>query len=119
MRWATIKKGTLLALAAEQFDVFVTVDRNLTVQQVVSFSIAVIVLRAKTNRLADLAPLVPSLRAAALDTAEHGKRSLAEPRDHEASGRGELGKLGIRVCYSASTPDSATIVRHVSSCALM
>ncbi|HLH92981.1 MAG TPA: hypothetical protein VKX28_31540 [Xanthobacteraceae bacterium] len=120
MRWATIKKGTLLALAAEQFDVFVTVDRNLTVQQnIVSFSIAVIVLRARTNRLADLAPLVPSLRAAALDTAEQGKRSLAEPRDHEASGRGELGKLGIRVCYSASTPDSATIVRHVSSCALM
>lgn len=29
MGWTTIKNGELLALAAEQFDVFVTVDRNL------------------------------------------------------------------------------------------
>ena len=30
MGWATIKNGELLALAAQQFDVFVTVDRNLS-----------------------------------------------------------------------------------------
>jgi len=30
MGWATVKNGELLALAAEQFDVFVAVDRNLT-----------------------------------------------------------------------------------------
>jgi predicted nuclease of predicted toxin-antitoxin system len=28
MRWMTIKNGELLALAADAFDVFVTVDRN-------------------------------------------------------------------------------------------
>jgi hypothetical protein len=73
MGWATITNGALLALAAEQFDVFVTVDRNLTFQQnIVSFSMAVIVLRAKTNRLADLVPLLPNLRVA-LDAAEPGK----------------------------------------------
>ena len=33
MGWASIKNGELLALAAEQFDVFVTVDRNLSSQQ--------------------------------------------------------------------------------------
>jgi hypothetical protein len=33
MGWTTIKNGELLALAAEQFDVFVTVDRNLAFQQ--------------------------------------------------------------------------------------
>jgi Domain of unknown function (DUF5615) len=65
MRWTTIKNGELLALAANHFDVFVTVDRNLSFQQnLASFSIAVIVIRAKSNRLADLRPLTPQLLAA-------------------------------------------------------
>jgi hypothetical protein len=60
--WTTLKNGGLLALASAQFDVFVTVDRNLSFQQdIVSFSIAVVVLQARSNRLADLIPLVPSL----------------------------------------------------------
>jgi hypothetical protein len=65
MGWSTIKNGELLALASGSFDVFVTVDRNLSFQQnLPSFRIAVVVLAAKTNRLADLRPLVPSLLAA-------------------------------------------------------
>jgi hypothetical protein len=65
MGWATIANGELLTLASEQFDVFVTVDRNLSFQQnLVSFPIAVVVLQAKTNRLADLRPLVSTLLAA-------------------------------------------------------
>jgi hypothetical protein len=65
MGWTTIKNGTLLSLASQQFDVFVTVDRNLSFQQNLDrFSIAVVVLQATTNRLADLKPLVPSLMAA-------------------------------------------------------
>ena len=72
MGWATIKNGELLALASEHFDVFVTVDRNLTFQQnLSSFSIAVIVLQARTNRLADIRPLAPSLLAA-IDAAQPG-----------------------------------------------
>ncbi len=65
MGWATIKNGELLVLASEHFDVFVTVDRNLSFQQNLgSLSIAVVVLQAKTNRLADLKALVPSLLTA-------------------------------------------------------
>jgi hypothetical protein len=65
MGWASIQNGELLALASQNFDVFVTVDRNLAFQQhVPSLSIAVIVLRAPTNRLADLRRLVPDLLAA-------------------------------------------------------
>jgi Domain of unknown function (DUF5615) len=65
MGWTTIKNGELLALASKDFDVFVTVDRNLTSQQnLAAFSIAVVVLRARTNRLADLKLLVPNLRDA-------------------------------------------------------
>ena len=64
MGWAMIKNGDLLSLAEKHFDVFVTVDRNLSFQQnLVSFTIAVVVLRARTNRLADLRPLVPKLLA--------------------------------------------------------
>jgi len=64
MGWSTIKNGELLALAAKEFDVFVTVDRNLSFQQnLPAFAIAVIVLRASSNRLADLKPLVPELLA--------------------------------------------------------
>jgi len=62
MGWSTIENGELLALAAKEFDVFVTVDRNLSFQQhLPAFTIAVIVLRAVSNRLADLQPLVPEL----------------------------------------------------------
>lgn len=64
MGWTTIKNGELLGLAAAQFDVFVTVDRNLAFQQsIVTLNIAVIVLRAKSNRLGDLKPLVQIGRA--------------------------------------------------------
>ena len=62
MGWSTIKNGELLALAANEFDVFVTVDRNLSFQQnLPAFAIAVVVLRGRSNRLADLQPLVPKL----------------------------------------------------------
>ena len=60
--WAGLKNGDLLRLAQAQFDVFVTVDRNLSFQQQLpNFTIAVIILRAPTNRLKDLRPLVPQL----------------------------------------------------------
>ncbi|GJL63605.1 MAG: hypothetical protein NPIRA04_22590 [Nitrospirales bacterium] len=62
MGWATIKNGELLALASEEFDVFVTVDRNLSFQQnLSSFRVAVIVLCAPSNRLSNLKMLVPEL----------------------------------------------------------
>ena len=62
MGWTTIKNGELLTLAAKEFDVFVTVDRNLAAQQNPSaVSIAIVVLRARSDRLADLKPLIPKL----------------------------------------------------------
>jgi hypothetical protein len=65
MGWTSIKNGELLALAAGEFDVFVTVDRNLAFQQNLdALALPVIVLRAPTNRLADLKRLVPRLLAA-------------------------------------------------------
>ena len=62
MRWANLKNGELLQRAQTEFDVFVTVDRNLPHQQnLPRYDVAVVVLRAKTNRLADLQKLLPEL----------------------------------------------------------
>jgi hypothetical protein len=50
---------------SKEFDVFVTVDRNLSFQQnVKAMHVAVIVLRARSNRLSDPLPVVPELLAA-------------------------------------------------------
>lgn len=76
MGWQSIKNGELLALATDHFDVFVTVDRNLAFQQAVPrFSVAVIVLCGRTNRLADLRPLLPDLLAA-ITSAEPGRTTF-------------------------------------------
>lgn len=65
MGWTAIGNGELLALASQQFDVFLTVDRNLAFQQNVgTLTITVIVLHAPSNRLADLRPLLSQLHVA-------------------------------------------------------
>jgi len=65
-----------LALAERSFDVFVTVDRNISYQQnLTSYSIVVIVLRVKSNRLAELKLLVPRLLKA-LESARQGQTVL-------------------------------------------
>jgi hypothetical protein len=72
MGWASIRNGDLLALAEGEFDVFVTTDRNLSFQQnLPRFAVAVVVLAARTNRLADLLPLVKPMLGA-LDAAPRG-----------------------------------------------
>jgi hypothetical protein len=71
--WAGLKNGELLNRAQEQFEVFVTVDRNLPFQRDLSaFSIAVIILRTPTNRLDDLRALVPELLTA-IPTSKSGE----------------------------------------------
>ena len=62
--WSGVKNGELLVLAAGQFDVFITIDRLLVVQQTIPPNLAVITLQASSNRLAALRPLVPKLREA-------------------------------------------------------
>lgn len=60
--WSGMKNGKLLALAAGQYDVFVTADRNLQYQQnLSSLPLAVVVLVAYDNRLPTLLQLVPEL----------------------------------------------------------
>ena len=60
MGWDELTNGKLLAEAAAQFDVMITVDRNLRSEQnLAALPIAVIVLVAHSNKLDDLTPLAP------------------------------------------------------------
>ncbi len=59
------KNGELLTAAeAARFDVFLTTDQGIEYQQnLVGRNIAIIIFRAKSNRLRDLLPLVPACLA--------------------------------------------------------
>lgn len=65
MGWADLDDGPLLDMMTGRFDVLVTVDKSIPKQQRLDHRpFSVVILRAKTNRLADLLPLIPALRAA-------------------------------------------------------
>jgi hypothetical protein len=65
LRWAGIQNGELLRKAVEaRFDALVTMDSNMVHQQNLGkYAIAVVALRANSNRLADTSPLMPALLA--------------------------------------------------------
>src|ERR1700730_8394307 len=62
MGWSGKKNGELLQLmAAQTFEVLLTVDQSIRHQQnLQAVGVAVVVLVAPSNRLADLVPLMPS-----------------------------------------------------------
>ena len=65
MDWRGIKNGALLALAEPEFDAFVTVDGSLQHQQnTPGVDLLTVVLKAKSNRLEHLLPLVLDANAA-------------------------------------------------------
>jgi hypothetical protein len=67
--WAGVKNGELLQLAAAQFDLLLTVDRNLEYQQnFAGLALAVIVVHAPSNDVAVLRPLMPAVLAAISET---------------------------------------------------
>ncbi len=66
MNWTGAKNGQLLKLMKGKFDVLITADQNLIMQQskTLANEIAVIVLKAPTNRLKDHIPLIPKIKQA-------------------------------------------------------
>lgn len=60
--WSGVKNGELLGLAAAEFDVFLTMDRNLEFQQNLAvLPIAVLVVEAVSNRMEHLVAMVPAI----------------------------------------------------------
>jgi hypothetical protein len=63
--WAGKKNGELLGLADPEFDVLLTLDKNLPYQQNLNTKrIAVLIIRARSNRIQDLLPVIPECLAA-------------------------------------------------------
>jgi predicted nuclease of predicted toxin-antitoxin system len=59
---AGIQNGELLRRAKNRYNVLVTMDGGMRSQQSISaFKIAIVALRARSNRLADTPPLMPEL----------------------------------------------------------
>ena len=59
--WSGVENGELLRLAAQTYDVFLTIDQRLDQEQQIPARLAVIVLKAPTNRIESLRPLIPDL----------------------------------------------------------
>ena len=60
--WQGLTNGEVLRQARTQFETFVTMDRNLEFQQNLwAAGLAVVLIRARSNRMRDLRPLVPEI----------------------------------------------------------
>ena len=68
MGWRSVKNGALLAKAEVEFDAFITADRKLRYQQhTPDVDLLIVVLRARSNRLQDLLPLLSKANEALRD----------------------------------------------------
>ena len=72
-RWAGIVNGMLLRIAEAEYDVLLTVDANLPHQQnLAALKIAIVIFRARSNRVADLTLHLPDC-VKALETIQPGQ----------------------------------------------
>ena len=62
--WAGLRNGELLKNISGQFAVFLTIDKRIQHEQKIPLDVAVVTIRARSNRIQDLRPLVPELRRA-------------------------------------------------------
>ena len=77
--WAGLKNGALLRQAAGQFEVLVTMDKNLQFQQNLSaHAIGVVLIRAHSNRIDALRPFVSQILAA-VAASEPGEIRIVGP----------------------------------------
>lgn len=64
MNWRGIKNGELLRKAAEQFDVFITSDKNIEYQQYKNtLPLPVIIIATKGNMWQDIEPVLPKIES--------------------------------------------------------
>lgn len=66
--WGEKENGELIRLAQGEFDALVTMDRGIPHQQnLEGVSLVILLLEEPSNRLADLAPLVPEAKEALIE----------------------------------------------------
>ena len=63
--WKGLENGQLLGRAAGQFDVLISMDKNLPIEQdITQYRVGLVLLRAFSNRIESLRPLVPAIQRA-------------------------------------------------------
>ncbi len=78
MGWQRLKNGELLGRAQSEFDVLLTMDKSIPSQQrLAQYAIGLLIVRARSNRLLDLLPLIPKMLAA-LPEAKPGTAAVIE-----------------------------------------
>lgn len=76
--WAGVVNGELLCRISGQFEVFITIDGNLAAQQnTEELNFSVIVLRARSNKIEDVRPLIPQILAT-LSSIKPGQVAVVE-----------------------------------------
>lgn len=61
--WKGTRDGALLEMAQHEFDVFLTSDQGIPHQQnMARFSVGIVLVKSRSNRLADLKPLISQLK---------------------------------------------------------
>jgi predicted nuclease of predicted toxin-antitoxin system len=65
--WSGVQNGKLLALAAEQFDAFITMDKGIRHQQnIEALNLRIVLLLAVSNRLVETSALIEQVQASLL-----------------------------------------------------
>ncbi len=60
--WSGVADGEMLRMAAQEFDAIVTMDRGIPHQQNLgALDLGIVIVRAYSNRRADVAPLIPQV----------------------------------------------------------
>jgi predicted nuclease of predicted toxin-antitoxin system len=87
MGWAGTTNGKLLALAAKEFDCFLTVDANIEKQQhLPKLPIAILLVRVVSNDLKSLQALAPEIRKALTNLKLSQFQAVGAQPTHAASG---------------------------------
>lgn len=53
-RWSSLENGELLRLASGKFEVFITIDKHIERAQQAPADVAIVTIRARTNRIESL-----------------------------------------------------------------
>ncbi len=81
-KWTGLKNGKLLERAQQEFEVFVTIDQNLLYQQELSkYAIAIVALKAKSNRYQDLMEFLAGASRTIENAAEGKFYEVLSPND--------------------------------------
>ena len=59
--WAGLKNGELLERASDHFEILLTIDKRVEREYKLPINLALVTVRARSNRIQDLLPLVPEL----------------------------------------------------------